>query len=61
MAPRVEHELHSRRFGRNVGVGLVLVSFVAIIFGITVVRISGGGSMEAFDHTVRPSLAVEDE
>ena len=29
-----EHELHQRRKGRNLGLGLVLVAFVAIIFGL---------------------------
>jgi hypothetical protein len=32
-----EHELHQRRKGRNLG----LVAFVAIVFGLTVVKVSG--------------------
>jgi high-affinity Fe2+/Pb2+ permease len=36
-----EHELHQRRKGRNLGLGLVLVAFVAIVFGLTVVKVSG--------------------
>ena len=36
-----EHELHQRRKGRNLGLGLVLIAFVAIIFGLTVVKVSG--------------------
>ena len=35
-----EHELHQRRKGRNLGLGLVLVAFVAIVFGLTVVKVS---------------------
>lgn len=35
-----EHELHVRRRGRNLGLGLVLGAFVAIIFGLSVVKIS---------------------
>ena len=61
MAPKVEHELHTRRFGRNLGVGLLLVGFVVIVFGITVVKISTGGTMEAFDHVVRPAIPVEEK
>jgi len=34
------HELHHRRFGRNLGVGLLLVAFVAIVFGMTVVKVT---------------------
>jgi hypothetical protein len=35
-----EHELHRRRWGRNLGLGAVLGAFVALIFGLTVVKIS---------------------
>ena len=50
------HELHKRRFGRNVGVALSLVGFAAIVFGLTVAKIREGASMEAFDHTPRVSI-----
>ena len=40
MAIHPEHELHARRRGRNLGLGLVLAAFVALIFGLTVVKIS---------------------
>lgn len=40
MAIHVEHELHARRRGRNHGLGLVLLAFVALIFGLTVVKVS---------------------
>lgn len=59
MALKAEHDLHKRRFGRNMGLGIVLVGFVALVFGLTVVKVSNGADMEAFDHTVRPSLAEE--
>ena len=39
---RPEHELHTRRFRRNIGLGLVLAAFVAVIFGLTVVKITEG-------------------
>lgn len=42
MAIKVEHELHKRRLGRNVGLGLVLVGFVALVFGLTVVKVERG-------------------
>ncbi len=56
MAPRVEHEIHQRRSGRNIGVGLVLLGFVAIVFGLTMVKLGNGGMIEGFDHAVRPSI-----
>lgn len=36
-----QHELHRRRFGRNLGLGLVLAAFVALVFGLTVAKIGG--------------------
>ncbi len=41
MSLRKSHELHQRRFSRNVGVGLTLAAFIVIIFGLTVVKVSG--------------------
>ncbi|MBN9887509.1 hypothetical protein [Salipiger abyssi] len=37
-----QHELHKRRFGRNVGLGLVLAAFIVIVFGMTVVKVTNG-------------------
>lgn len=55
MAMQRTHELHRRRLSLNVGVGLTLLAFVGLIFGITVVKISNGGMMEAYDHQPRAS------
>ncbi|MGJ8605052.1 MAG: hypothetical protein ACSHXH_13080 [Marivita sp.] len=35
-----QHELHERRFGRNLGVGLLLAALIAIVFGLTVVKVT---------------------
>lgn len=56
MGLNAEHELHQRRRKRNLAVGLVLGGFVALVFGITVVKMGDGQMMEAFDHSLRPSL-----
>jgi hypothetical protein len=40
MRIRPDHELHTRRLGRNLGLGLVLGAFVALVFGLTVVKVS---------------------
>jgi len=36
------HELHKRRFGRNLGVGLTLAAFIVIVFGLTVAKVTNG-------------------
>ena len=53
---KATHELHSRRLSRNVGVALTLVFFVAVVFGLTVVKVTSGEAVQGFDHTVRPEL-----
>ena len=42
MSLRAEHEIHQRRKGRNVGVGLILASFVVLILALTVVKVTNG-------------------
>jgi len=44
-----EHEIHTRRFSRNLGVGLALVSFVALVFALTVVKVTQGDMGHAND------------
>ena len=56
MALHPTHELHKRRFGRNLGLGLVLAGFVALVFALTVVKVQRGDPMQGFDHSVRPEL-----
>ena len=55
-ALKATHDIHQRRFSRNLGVALALVGLVAIILGLTVVKVKRGDGMERFDHVVRPSL-----
>ncbi|MBZ8117660.1 hypothetical protein KUD11_03255 [Roseovarius sp. LXJ103] len=40
MSFRKPHELHGRRFGRNLGLGVVLAGSVALIFGLTIAKVS---------------------
>ncbi len=61
---RVEHEMHKRRAGRNFGVLGVLIGVVAIVFGLTVVKVLQLGDitqMERFDHVARPQIVPEEE
>jgi hypothetical protein len=40
MSIRAEHELHGRRKGRNMGVGLMLGGFVVLVMVLTFVKIT---------------------
>ena len=55
---KATHELHGRRFSRNLGVGLTLAFLVALVFGLTVVKVTRGELNERFDHVVRPQLEI---
>lgn len=52
---RPPHEMHQRRFSRNVGLGLVLAAFVVLVFALSVVKITRGDPMKGYDHV--PSTA----
>ena len=54
-----EHELHKRRFGRNIGVGVTLVAFIVLVFALTIAKVQRGGSIEGFDHTYRPGIVPQ--
>ena len=55
---KATHEIHERRKSRNVGLGLTLVGFVAVVFALTVVKVTRGDPMQGFDHVVRPEMEV---
>jgi hypothetical protein len=40
MSIRAEHEIHTRRKGRNFGVGLMLGGFVVLVMALTFVKIT---------------------
>lgn len=64
MPIEVEHEMHERRKGRNYGVGVLLIGFIAIIFGLTVVKVlqlGDAGQFERFDHVARPQIVPAEE
>ena len=56
-----DDEIKARRKTNNNLLGGILVGFVALVFLITIVKMMNGHSMEAFDHTVRPSLEKTNE
>lgn len=55
---RATHEIHDRRKSRNIGLGLTLVGFVAVVFALTVVKVTRGDPMQAFDHVARPEMEI---
>ncbi|UFS66785.1 MULTISPECIES: hypothetical protein [Paracoccus] len=60
MLPQVEHELHKRRRSRNIGLLVVLLAFVALVFGLSVVKITQGDMMQGYDHRPRASMLPPD-
>jgi len=47
-----QHEIHKRRFSRNMGLGLVLAAFVVLVFGLTVVKVTDGNVSQAISGSV---------
>ncbi len=60
MAFPPEHEMHKRRFGRNLGVGLMLAAFVGLVFALTVVKVTRGDPMQGYDHVVQPGALPQE-
>jgi uncharacterized membrane protein YczE len=58
MPMRVEHELHRRRFSRNVGLGVVLLGFVVLVYGLTVAKM-GTNPFDALVTVAPASAPVE--
>lgn len=50
------HPQHKKRLRSNIIIGGLLLGFVALVFGITVVKMSNGAMLEAFDHSYRISV-----
>ncbi|MCG3267964.1 hypothetical protein [Yoonia sp. I 8.24] len=63
MTMKVEHEVHGRRKNRNYGVLILLLCFVGIVLGLTVVKVIQLGDarkFEATDHVARPQIIPEE-
>lgn len=56
MAFRPEHEIHKRRFSRNLGVGLSLAAFIALVFALTVVKVTEESKLK---HNADGSVQME--
>ncbi|WP_187430024.1 hypothetical protein ROLI_025880 [Roseobacter fucihabitans] len=42
MTFRPEHELHTRRKSRNIGVGVMLAAFVVLVMALTFTKVTSG-------------------
>ncbi|MDA8699740.1 cytochrome C oxidase assembly protein [Amylibacter sp.] len=51
-----DDEIRKIRKKNNSMLGLILVAFVILVFSITVAKMMGGATMEAYDHVRRPQL-----
>jgi hypothetical protein len=58
MSIRAEHEIHTRRKGRNVGVGIMLGGFVVLVMVLTFVKITQTDFARA-PGTATPAAGVE--
>ena len=56
-----EHEIYSRRGRKNMWLGGIMGSLVAVIFLVTVVTLANGSKMQAFDHSLRPEMVESDK
>ncbi|MEX0970273.1 MAG: hypothetical protein WD046_07515 [Paracoccaceae bacterium] len=55
---RDQHELHARRASRNIGLGIVLGVFVAVVFAVTIVKMSQPQSEDPRALNYNPSAAA---
>ncbi|MBD3663823.1 cytochrome C oxidase assembly protein [Sulfitobacter aestuariivivens] len=60
MSIRAEHELHGRRKGRNIGVGLMLAGFVVLVMALTFVKITQIDFSQAPVNTGAPQQGASD-
>lgn len=60
MTFRPQHELHKRRFSRNLGLAVTLLAFVALVFALTVVKVTRGEPLQGFDHVIRPEAVPQE-
>ena len=53
-------EINKRRSSTNIVLGSILAIFVMLIFSVTVVKLSNGDNMQAYDHVLRPEMLTDE-
>jgi len=61
MAIQPEHELHARRKGRNMAIGLILGGMVAMIFAVSIVKLSQPQTEDIYAPNYVPATAGASE
>jgi len=61
MAIHPEHELHNRRKGRNTAIGLILGGLVAMIFAVSIVKLSQPQTEDIYAPNYVPATAGASE
>ncbi len=51
-----QHEIYARRGKNNLWLGIIMGGLVTVIFLVTIVKLSNGSKMQAFDHSLRPEM-----
>lgn len=59
MAFPQEHEIYRRRLGRNIGLGVVLGSFVILMFALTIAKVGQGDMPHANDAKKNSGVFVD--
>ena len=52
-------EFNVKRRNRNFWLAICLTGFIVMIFLVTIAKLSSGGMIEGFDHTLRMSVHKE--
>ena len=55
-----DFEIRKRRGSTNISIGLILAIFVILIFSVTIVKLSNGDKMQAYDHVLRPEMLTDE-
>ena len=55
-----DFEIRKRRSSTNIALGLILAIFVMLLFSVTVVKLSNGDKMQAYDHVLRPEMLTDE-
>ena len=54
-----KNTLSDNRNSNNILLGLLMCVLVILIFLVTIVKLMNGGSLQGYDHIVRPELIEE--
>ncbi len=54
-----KEDFYVKRKNRNFWLAICLGGFILMIFLVTIAKLSSGGMIEGFDHTLRSSISKE--